>query len=198
MIEPRPHYAEGDTSQADAVDELDKWRFDDAAHFTLVITATVLGELDHLKIEHRNPELRERAESLIRRIKSYRGRGDLSAGVTLVKNVSTIKTLALEPKVEETLPWLDPTNKDDRILAAFVEVMREHVRTPVILVTRDINLQNKAEYAGLPFAEPSDPRTETHPVKARAPHGTARAAQTHGSTETSPPQKRASSPADLD
>ena len=35
--------------------------------------------------------------------------------------------------------------------------MREHVRTAVILVTRDINLQNKAEYAGLPFVEPPDP-----------------------------------------
>jgi len=34
---------------------------------------------------------------------------------------------------------------------SFVEVMREHVRTPVTLVTRDINLQNKSEYAGLPF-----------------------------------------------
>ncbi len=34
--------------------------------------------------------------------------------------------------------------------------MHQHPRTPVILVTRDINLQNKAEYAGLPFVEPPD------------------------------------------
>lgn len=30
------------------------------------------------------------------------------------------------------LPWLDAANDDDRILAAFVEVMRLHPRTPVI------------------------------------------------------------------
>jgi PIN domain-containing protein len=136
---------------------LEEWRFDEVKRFTLVLTAAVLGELDRLKIEHRNPEVRERAEGLIRRIKSYRGRGDLASGVPLVKNVSAIKTIALEPNVEETLPWLDPSNEDDRILASFVEVMREHVRTSVILVTRDINLQNKAGYAGLPFVEPPDP-----------------------------------------
>lgn len=135
----------------------EQWCFDDAPRFAVVLTATVLSELDRLKIEHRNPAIRERSEGLIRRIKGYRTRGDLSAGVPLVTNISTIKTIALDPKVEETLPWLDPATEDDRILVSFVEVMREHVRTPVILVTRDINLQNKAKYAGLPHVEPPDP-----------------------------------------
>lgn len=137
--------------------DLETWRFTDARRFTLVLTATVLGELDRLKVEHRNPDFRAKAESVIKRLKSYRGRGELSRGVVLRRNVSTIKTNALEPKVEETLPWLDPHSDDDRVLASFVEVMRQHPRTPVILVTRDINLQNKAEYAGLPFVEPPDP-----------------------------------------
>jgi PIN domain len=136
---------------------LEQWRFDAAPRFAVVLTATVLSELDRLKVEHRNPEIRERSEGLIRRIKGYRARGELGSGVPLVKNISTIKTIALDPKVEETLPWLDPATEDDRILASFVEVMREHVRTPVILVTRDINLQNKAEYAGLPYVEPPEP-----------------------------------------
>jgi hypothetical protein len=34
--------------------------------------------------------------------------------------------------------------------------MRQYQRTPVVLVTRDINVQNKAEYAS-PFVEPPDP-----------------------------------------
>ena len=136
--------------------DLEHWRFGDE-RFTLVITATVLGELDRLKIEHRNPKVREKAEGIIRRLKSYRGRGDLGTGVPLVTNISTIKTIAVDPKMDDSLPWLDQNNDDDRILASFVEVMREHVRTDVLLVTRDINLQNKAEYAGLPFAEPPDP-----------------------------------------
>jgi predicted ribonuclease YlaK len=123
----------------------------------LLLTATVLGELDHLKVAHQNPEFRQKIESLIRRIKGYRGRGKLTVGEVLRKDVSTIRSMAVEPKVGNSLPWLDPTNNDDRLLAAFVEVMRQHPRTPVVLVTRDINLQNKAEYAGLPYVEPPDP-----------------------------------------
>jgi hypothetical protein len=137
--------------------DLEKWRFVGVPRFTLVLTATVLGELDRLKVEHRNPDFRAKAEGVINRLKSYRERGELPRGVVLRRNLSRIKTLALEPRVEETLPWLDPANDDDRILASFIEVMRQHPRTPVILVTRDINLQNKAEYAGLPFVEPPDP-----------------------------------------
>lgn len=140
--------------------DLDMWRFAGARRFALVLTATVLGELDRLKVEHRNPDFRAKAEGVINRLKSYRGRGELSHGVVLCRNVSTIKT-AVEPTVEETLPWLDAANDDDRILASFIEVMRQHPRTPVILVTRDINLQNKAEYAGLPFVEPPDPARRT-------------------------------------
>jgi hypothetical protein len=137
--------------------DLEKWRFAGAPRFTLVLTATVLGELDRLKIEHRNPDFRAKAEGVVNRLKSYRGRGELARGVVLRRNVSTIKTIALEPKVDETLPWLDAANDDDRILASFIEVMRQNPRTPVILVTRDINLQNKADYAGLSFVEPPDP-----------------------------------------
>jgi predicted ribonuclease YlaK len=66
-------------------------------------------------------------------------------------------TLAVEPDADHVLPWLDLSNEDDRILAAFVDVMRQHPRSPVVLVTRDINLQNKAEYAALAFVEPPDP-----------------------------------------
>lgn len=90
--------------------DLDSWRFGDARRFTLVLTATVLSELDRLKVEHRNPDFRAKVEGLINRLKSYRSRGQLSRGVVLRRDVSTIKTIALEPKVEETLPWLDADN----------------------------------------------------------------------------------------
>jgi hypothetical protein len=43
------------------------------------------------------------------------------------------------------------------LLAGVIEVMRIRPRSPVLLVTRDINLQNKAEFADVPFIEPPDP-----------------------------------------
>jgi predicted ribonuclease YlaK len=93
-------------------------------------------------------------ESLIRRIKGYRARGALTAGVPLRKGVSTFRALATEPALDKSLPWLDPTNDDDRMIATVVEVMRQHPRSTVMLVTQDINLQNKAELASVPYVEP--------------------------------------------
>lgn len=137
---------------------LEDWRFEDLSTFTIVLVPTVLSELDKLKVDHRKSEsVRDKATSLIRMIKGYRERGRLTDGVPLVKGVSRIQSLAVEPDLSESLPWLDKDNQDDRILALVIEVMREHPRSPVILVTRDVNLQNKCEFARLPFAEPPDP-----------------------------------------
>jgi hypothetical protein len=136
---------------------LEQWKFPGAPTFTLVFTPTVLSELDELKINHRNVAVRDKAERLIRQIKEYRRRGRLADGVLIVAGVSTLQTIAMEPKLEDSLPWLDPTNNDDRFIAAVLEVMRLRPRAPVVLISRDINLQNKAEFAGLPFLEPPDP-----------------------------------------
>ena len=53
--------------------------------------------------------------------------------------------------------WLDPSNADDRLMATFIEVMRRNPRSAVVLVTRDLNLQNKMEFARLPFIESWSP-----------------------------------------
>jgi hypothetical protein len=136
--------------------QLEDWRFPDSPKFTLILIPSVLKELDELKILHRNENVREKADSLISRIKGYRARGSLTKGVTLVRDVSEIMAIATEPDMTRSLPWLDPQSEDDRILAATLEIMRERPRSAVTLVTRDINLQNKAEFARIPFSEPPD------------------------------------------
>jgi hypothetical protein len=57
----------------------------------------------------------------------------------------------------ESLPWLDPSNRDDRFLASRFGIVRSHPRRAVTIVTRDINPQNKADFASLPFVEPPEP-----------------------------------------
>lgn len=110
-----------------------------------------------LKVNHRDVNVRDKAERLIRQIKEYRRRGSLMEGVPLQGGVSTVFAIPIEPKVEQSLPWLDPANADDRFLASALEIMRSRPRSPVALVTRDLNLQNKAEFARFPFIEPPDP-----------------------------------------
>jgi hypothetical protein len=140
---------------------LEDWEFDTCPQFTVILLPTILSELDQLKVNHRNDNVRQKAEGLIRRIKGYRSRGRLAEGVTLCRGRSNVTTIAVEPTMADSLPWLQADNNDDRMLAGFIEVMREHPRCQVVLVTRDVNLQNKAEYAGLPFVEPPEPPTTT-------------------------------------
>ena len=136
---------------------LKDWSFPDLPSFSIVLVPGVLSELDELKVNHRNPDVREKAESLIRQIKEYRRRGNLTDGVPIVRDRITLRSVAVEPRTSETLPWLDADSADDRILAAMVDVMRLHPRAAVALVSRDINLQNKADYARVPYFEPPDP-----------------------------------------
>ncbi len=132
------------------------WKFDGINKFEIVLIPMLLSELDSIKMDHRNPDVRAKAQTIVKQIKEYRRRGSLLTGVIIIKDKITLKTIALEPKMEESLPWLDNNSPDDRMLAAFIEVMRTHTRSKVVLVTRDINLQNKAEFAGLYFIEPYD------------------------------------------
>lgn len=133
---------------------IEQWRFADVSEFEIILTPTVLSELDKLKITYKVESVREKAEGLIRQIKGYRGRGKLNDGVPLVNGISTLKSIAVEPNFNKTLSWLDSSSDDDRILASFIEVMKIYPNSPIIIVTNDINMQNKAEFAGIPFVEP--------------------------------------------
>lgn len=139
---------------------LEDWAFDESPQFTLLVLPTVLSELDQLKVVGKDT-VRERANRLVRQFMEYRRRGVLNEGVILRKDRHSLRTVALEPDFSDTLPWLDRNNNDDRILAGVVETMRLHPRCPVILVTRDINLTNKADYAQIPCVEPPEPITLT-------------------------------------
>jgi predicted ribonuclease YlaK len=144
-----------DTNAILANPELEEWKF--GHRFTIHLTPTVLRELDEMKV-HRNPDVAAKAEGVIRRIKGYRDRGggSLRDPVPLRSGRSTLQAGAVEPNMNETLPWLDPENRDDRIIASVIETMRSHVRSPVTLVTRDLNMQNKASHAAIPYIEPPE------------------------------------------
>jgi predicted ribonuclease YlaK len=136
---------------------IEDWRFDEAPKFRLVLTPPVLSELDEFKVIHRVPAVRRKAERLIRQIKEYRRRGSLLEGVVLRGGVSYVSAIAAEPDMANSLPWLDKCSKDDRLLACVIELMRANPNAPGTLVTRDVNLQHKAEMAHVSFLEPPEP-----------------------------------------
>ena len=114
--------------------------------FTFLLLPTVLGELDQLKNNHRNPEFREKVRKVITRVKGWDHQGTLLEGVKLDKTI-TVRAAAREPKWSQTLSWLDGGNRDDRIIARVLEVQASYPNAQVVLVTGDINLSNKATLA---------------------------------------------------
>lgn len=122
----------------------------------LILIPAVLSELDQAKI-YKNESVRKKTEKIIRQVKEFRRRGNLNSGVTVVKNKISIRSVAIEPHIQECLAWLDPDNKDDRILASTLEIIRNNLGTPVAIITRDMNLENKAELARVPYIEPPSP-----------------------------------------
>lgn len=119
--------------------------------FRFILLPPVLCELDELKIAHKNSEVREGAKRAITRIKGWRDQarragGTLNGGTAFDKTI-TVQSFHVEPDVKGSLSWLDASVADDRIIAAVLAVAAEHPSARVVLVTGDVNLQNKADAA---------------------------------------------------
>ena len=138
--------------------DLESWQFEGIEKFTIVLVPQVIRELDDLKNRiGGNVELRSKAETLIRKIKEYRRRGNITEGVKLVTNKISILATAIEPDFANNLPWLRQSNPDDHIMACAVEVTRAHPRCAVGIITRDLNLQTKADLAQIECLDVPDP-----------------------------------------
>lgn len=90
-------------------------------NFTYLLLSTVLGELDSLKNNHRNPDFREKVKKSISRIKGWRNQGSLINGVTVDKSI-TVRAIAAEANMQYTLSWLDSEVGDDQLIANILEI----------------------------------------------------------------------------
>lgn len=122
------------------------------AALEIVLVPGLLAELDALKDQGKNQEIRQKARLAGQAIKDLRSRGSLVEGIDLKVGLRVISR-PLEPSFARLPAGLDPAIPDDRILGSALELQREHPASAVVLVTGDINLQTKAELGGLPFVE---------------------------------------------
>lgn len=127
----------------------------DKKEITFLLTPTVLSELDKLKMFHRDDNVRNKARNVIKRFKGYNKQGDVLKGV-LVNKTICVQMIATEPDFSRTLPWLDKENMDDRIIASALDVQIKRPSDKIVLVSADLNLQNKAKLALLDFADIDD------------------------------------------
>lgn len=120
--------------------------------FTVIIVSTVIKELDGLKIKNLDPEFRKKVEKVFTYLGGLRKQGSMLEGVT-VDHTITVKMRAKEPSHDVLRSDIDLANMDDRILQTMLEIQRDNPSSTIILVTSDMNLQNKAEMFDLPYVE---------------------------------------------
>jgi len=119
----------------------------------IVIPPTVISELDKLKVNHKSEDIKNKVRSIISHLKGYRNQGDIiNAGIVIAKTIN-LKMIATEPKFDKSLSWLDPNNMDDRIIVTILDVEIHNLSNEVILITNDLNMQNKALLAGIKYLD---------------------------------------------
>ena len=116
--------------------------FDDNA---IVLPLSVIEELDRIK--RRSDEVGRNAREVSRRLDELRVRGRLSEGVGLANGGSV--RIEINGNQPDNHPYgIDLNTTDNRILALAYALMN-HGQSPVILVTKDLNLRIKADVLGL-------------------------------------------------
>ena len=138
---------------------LEDWRAPDGQPFTMVLIPHVLTELDQHKAATKDTSRKQKAEQLIRQIGEYRRRAyqggtTIVQGVPLHRGVSRILAATVNPGFDELPKWLSGVNVDQWFFASVLAVMRLNPRAPTAIVTRDVNLQNIIDVAGLTMWSP--------------------------------------------
>lgn len=119
------------------------FRFDD--NF-IVIPITVLEEMDRFKKEL--TETGRNARHFSRYLDELRKKGSLATGVELSKKGTLIVDLFRD--AEKYLPIdMNKDKADHRILAVALKYQKERPNSPVIFVTKDVNLRVKADAVGI-------------------------------------------------
>jgi PhoH-like ATPase len=116
------------------------------AENNVIIPIEVIEEIDRFKRE--TTDLGQNARSVSRTLDGLRQQGRLSEGVKLANGGKLQVVFNPEYSNGHSLPGNN--SADSRILAMALQVQKEDVSVPTVLVTKDINLRIKADAMGLP------------------------------------------------
>ncbi len=112
---------------------------------TVIIPIYVIEEVDHFKKEA--SELGRNAREISRLLDDYRTRGSLAQGIELPSGGRL--QVALHDGYPLEAMNGNPSKVDHALLALALAESKEHLDTPVVLVTKDTNLRIKADALGI-------------------------------------------------
>lgn len=112
----------------------------------VVVPDVVLGEIDKLKTQRVDPDLRFKGREVSRMLFEMSEDGSLTDGIELPHR-GRIRVVGLDPDVP--MPeGMSPKSADDRILAVALQVCRQGCED-LTLVTNDLNMLIKAQTLGI-------------------------------------------------
>ena len=112
----------------------------------VVIPLVVIEEVDGQK--RRQDEVGRHGRLVAHHLDQLRLQGKLSEGVSLRQGGKL--RIELKHETPRSLPDdLDPTKPDNQVIALTLQLREEHPETPVILVSKDINVRVKADALNL-------------------------------------------------
>ncbi len=124
----------------------------------IVLPLSVIEELDRIK--RRSDEVGRNAREVSRKLDELRVRGRLAEGVGLANGGSV--RIEINGSQPDNQPYgIDLNTTDNRILALAYALMN-HGQTPVILVTKDLNLRIKADVLGLAAEDFTSDKVDYH------------------------------------
>ncbi|WP_082547677.1 PIN domain-containing protein [Massilia sp. Root335] len=131
------------------LDQIDWKREVDEKRCEIVVCSVFLAELEKHKVEHSNKKIRKRA-------------GEYSTWLAkkyddpVVRTGAQIRFLPDEPMIDFDAYRLDPTNFDDRLVAAVIELSQQESNSRFYVMTADLGLTLKLRSRGLSAIKPSD------------------------------------------
>ncbi len=127
----------------------------DAQNVFLMLTTTVIEELDNHKDDHKNPGRKKRAREILSRLKEVLPRTNAGNPVVLKQSVTLLEVLD-EPIVNWEELRLDRHKADDYIIASIISFSELHPSADIRFVTEDFPAQRKALRRNIKVVDPEN------------------------------------------
>lgn len=116
----------------------------------IIITTTVLGELDQHKEFHKGKSINETAKKIVKELLNLLKKNPGKNIKTIIRDKVYIVLDHIEPNSKKIFKELDFTIPDDRFIASALNIIRRYSKSDCYIATNDINQTNKAINFGIP------------------------------------------------
>jgi len=124
-----------------------------ARRVCLMLTTTVLEELNRHKDDAKNPGRQKRAKDILSKLDDILPTNTAGISVSVRQNV-TLQEILEAPDIDWKAAKLDPQKGDDYLLASILDFRIANPEATICLVTRDFPVRRKALGRNIPVVNP--------------------------------------------